>query len=73
MDGCTFSVLLGLVCFSELYLVQGLITATLALRDTKPEFEVYDDCFTETQQSSSSIERGMTLKAFAESSTHAAF
>ncbi|KAF5725218.1 membrane attack complex component perforin [Fusarium mundagurra] len=40
--------------------------------DAKPEFEVYDDSYTETQESSTSIEREMVLKAFSESGIRSA-
>jgi hypothetical protein len=44
----------------------------LALKDEELEFEVSDDSFTETRESSTRIERDMTLKGFTESRIHAA-
>jgi hypothetical protein len=49
-----------------------LTPAALALKDPNPEFEVYDDSFMETQQSSTSTEHEMILKAFTESGIRAA-
>ncbi|KAK2468692.1 hypothetical protein H9L39_19619 [Fusarium oxysporum f. sp. albedinis] len=46
--------------------------AAVTLKDAKPEFEVYDDSYTETQDSSTSIEREMVLKAFSESGIRSA-
>jgi len=44
----------------------------VALKDPKPEFEVYDDSYTETQESSNRVEREMILKAFTQSGIRAA-
>lgn len=40
--------------------------------DGIPEFEVLDDTYVETRETNSSLEQEMTLKAFTESSIHAA-
>ena len=56
----------------KLSIDQAPKAALALLKNSGPEFEVFDDGFTEIQESSSLIQRDMTLKGFTESGIHAA-